>query len=96
MSVEDLTLPATTASRRRALAHALFGLTVLAIGAAIVFTVLAVRQGRSQEDVFGGITFLVGFVTFPFVGYVLASRRPDNLVGWVLFATGVGPGSTRS
>ena len=88
MSVETLTPPAGTGSRRRLLAHALFGLTLLSIGAGIVFTALDAGKGPGFDD-WG---FIAAFVAFPVVGYVLASRRPDNAVSWAMFGSGVALG----
>jgi signal transduction histidine kinase len=71
------------------LAHVLFGLTVACIAVGLVFTILDHRTFGSSWDVAGQITFLLGFAAFPIVGYVLASRRPDQRIGWVVFATGI-------
>jgi signal transduction histidine kinase len=92
VSVEALTPLESTGSRRRLLAHALFGVTLLAIGAGIVLTALDVRQRPGASNVLDDWGFIVAFVAFPIVGYVLASRRPDNAVSWVMFGSGVALG----
>jgi hypothetical protein len=44
--------------------------------------------GWDFSDVFGGVANLA----VPVVGFVLASRRPSNRVGWLFLVAGLGPG----
>src|SRR2546421_11565388 len=44
--------------------------------------------GWNFSDVFGGVANLA----VPVVGFVLASRRPGNRVGWLFLAAGLGLG----
>lgn len=37
----------------------------------------------------GDLSFLLAFMLFPVVGLVLASRKSDNAVGWILLSVGV-------
>jgi MFS family permease len=84
--------PAASLDRRRILAHVIFALTLLGIVAGIVFAVLDARRGTRTGHVTGDLTFILGFTTFPIVGYVLASRRPDNNVSWVMLGIGAALG----
>jgi signal transduction histidine kinase len=88
MSMEAVA-PPSSAGRLRILAHLLLALTVACIAAGLTFAFLDPRRTESAWDLAGQITFLLGFVSFPIVGYVLASRRPDQRIGWIVFATGI-------
>ena len=68
--------------RLRLLARVILGLTILlvAVGAWISF----LDSGSPGLD-----AFLVTFFLFPAAGYVVASRRPENSVGWVMLGVGV-------
>ena len=43
----------------------------------------------SAEGALGDVGLLVAFSAFPLIGYVLAVRRPDNSIGWVMLGMGV-------
>jgi len=74
------------AGRRLLLARWLLGVTIVGfIGAVAVATL---DGGLSQEEFDGDVVFSVIFLTFPVVGYVVASRRPDNNVGWLMLGMG--------
>ena len=45
-------------------------------------------HGGLETDLAGGISILLAFGAFPTVGALVASRRPDNLVGWLFTAIG--------
>jgi signal transduction histidine kinase len=79
---------AAGSGRHRVLARALLGSVLLLVLASVVIDVLPVH-GRtivpSASDYAFGATFLV----FPIVGYVLAMRRPENAIGWLLLG-GIG------
>jgi signal transduction histidine kinase len=87
-----MTLPAQSLERRRILAHVIFALTLLGIAAGVVFAILDARRGTRTGQVADDLTFILGFTTFPIVGYVLASRRPDNNVSWVMLGIGAALG----
>jgi signal transduction histidine kinase len=76
-----------TPPRARLLARALFGLVVLETVAGVTLQVLAGRAGATGVSA-GDVAFSVTFLLFPLVGLVLASRVPENSLGWVLLAVG--------
>jgi signal transduction histidine kinase len=70
------------------LARAVFGLTLLAAAGGVIFAVLDLR--RPAEAIFHvtDLPFLLAFAAFPVVGYILASRRPENAISWVVLGVG--------
>ncbi|MDP9241830.1 MAG: histidine kinase, partial [Actinomycetota bacterium] len=70
--------------------------SVLGIGAGLVFTALdslkLSEQGRAGSSPLSDLGFILGFITFPVVGYVMASRRPDNNLSWVILDIGAAVG----
>jgi signal transduction histidine kinase len=80
-STED---PATPVSspRLRLLARVIFGLTILSIAAGIWFSVI--DAGKFELD----LTFMLSFCLFPIIGYILAIRRPDNAISWLMLGIG--------
>jgi signal transduction histidine kinase len=68
----------------RWLARFLLGLTILGVGAGIWLTIL--------DDGSPGTDLLLFFFLFPIIGYVLATRRPDNAIGWVMLVVGIALG----
>ena len=77
---------AASAPRRRWLARAIFGLTILAVVAGTALSIVDTRAAQGFD------LLLVSFFLFPIVGYVLATRRPDNGIGWVMLGIGVALG----
>jgi signal transduction histidine kinase len=72
--------------RRLLLARVLLGVSLLGfLGAVVVATV---DGGLSRQEVDDDLVFAIVFMTFPVVGYVVASRRPDNNVGWLMLGMG--------
>ena len=63
-----------------------------------VFVVLGIGIGTpgDEEANLGAVGFLVAFFAFPLVGAVIATRRPDNAIGWLFLAIGVVLGLDRS
>ncbi len=56
----------------------------------IVATVTAVATpGRPARDFVQGFAFVVPVVAFSVVGTVIARRRPENLIGWLLATIGL-------
>jgi hypothetical protein len=75
-------------SRRRAtlLAWSLWGLFIGLIVVGKVFQYLSHVPGQTHGSDY---VLLVGFVLFPTVGAVIASRRPDNAIGWLYIGIGL-------
>jgi signal transduction histidine kinase len=79
----------TEASARR-LAKGLFAAFVLLLTVSVVFHVLATSAGiRSTSSLASGLGFLVMGSLFPIVGVILATRRPENALGWIMLVIGL-------
>ncbi|MCD6022268.1 MAG: histidine kinase [Actinomycetia bacterium] len=83
-------------SRRRVLlARVLAGLTLVSFAIGLVFTFLASAiRPPGAGDPLGDIGFVLSFAMFPVIGYVLALRRPENSIGWLMLGIGTFFGST--
>ena len=68
--------------RLRLLARLIFGLTILGIAGGIWFSIL--DAGKTETD----LAFLLSFCLFPIIGYILAIRRPDNAISWLMLGIG--------
>lgn len=80
--------------RRSPLAPALLGLTIALTAAAFFVAVLdrvrsGVPQGNNNLLAAGEVPYLIAFAAVPIVAYAVASRRPDNAIGWLLTGVGV-------
>ena len=73
----------------RWLAWALFGVVVLELAAAVVFEVLLAQETDQAGITLGDLGFILSFILFPFIGLLLASRRPGNALGWLMLAIGI-------
>ena len=73
------------------LARVLAALTVagFAVGLTFAFLDASVRPPGASDDPLGDIGFVLAFAMFPVIGYVLASRRPENSLGWLMLGIGV-------
>nr|MBA3739166.1 hypothetical protein [Actinomycetota bacterium] len=85
--------PADVARSRRLLLARVAGLMTLAgIAAGLWFEYLEARDTGTSflaNDLFSDLSFVLTFGTFPLIGYLLATRRPDNAIGWLLLGIGV-------
>jgi hypothetical protein len=69
---------------------AAWGLTILTLAvlaAALVFT--ALNAGRTSTARVGPDAFLSAGVMYAASGHLIASRRPDNAIGWLLSSIGL-------
>jgi hypothetical protein len=69
----------------RLLARIVFGLTILGVVASVWLSIL---DTQSQ----GSDLLVISFILFPVIGYVLATRRPDNAVSWLTLGVGAALG----
>jgi signal transduction histidine kinase len=76
----------TAAARRMA-----WGLLVVAVVLAGAGLVLSELNGERGDLVSGSLLALT-FLAFALTGSLVASRRPDNSIGWLLLGTGLGLG----
>jgi signal transduction histidine kinase len=71
------------------LSRALAGLTLAGFAMGLVFTFLASSiRPPGAGDPLGDIGFVLSFAMFPVIGYVLAIRRPENSIGWLMLGIG--------
>lgn len=72
------------------LAWSLCGISIVLVAVGIVLAVL-VRNSRTQGELdwLAEIVFSLALLVFPVVGALIASRRPDNSIGWLFCAVGV-------
>jgi hypothetical protein len=70
------------------LARAILGLTLVAMAGGITFSVLEALRSREAVLRLTDLPFLVAFAAFPAIGYILASRRPENAISWLLLGVG--------
>jgi signal transduction histidine kinase len=70
------------------LARVIFGLTLLLVAAGLTFAVLDAQRRGGGGWAATDLPFAVAFVAFPVVGFVLASKRPDNPISWLLSGVG--------
>jgi len=77
---------------RRGLATCAFALCVVLFLFAMTFGVLAKDADQSSSwsagGLWGGLAYLVAVFTYPAAGWLLAARRPDNPIGWLLLGIG--------
>ena len=89
MLQEQAHLADVAPGRHLLLARVLAGVTVLSFAIGLVFTFLAASiRPPGAGDPFGDIVFVLSFAMFPVIGYVLATRRPENSIGWLMLGIG--------
>jgi signal transduction histidine kinase len=71
------------------LAWGLFGLVVLELAVGIILEILLAQETDKAGITLGDIGFLLSFILFPFIGVLLASRRPGNALGWLMLVIGI-------
>jgi len=72
------------------LAWGLWAVAVAIVTAEVFFAVQ--NGGREAGGSYGGVLdslFRIGLMMFPTVGALVASRRPENAIGWIMLAAGV-------
>ena len=75
--------------RRTLLARVLAVITLAGFALGLVYTFLAAAiRPPGAGDPLGDIGFVLSFAMFPVIGYVLAIRRPENSIGWLLLGIG--------
>ncbi|HEY7969452.1 MAG TPA: hypothetical protein VID95_05600, partial [Candidatus Limnocylindrales bacterium] len=73
----------------RRLAAILAGISLAALVATVTLLVQN-AAGRSLTDYgVNGVFGLVLSATYPIVGWLIASRRPGNPIGWIMLAVGL-------
>ena len=77
-----------TAGRSRLLAHLTAGTALVLDALAFLLLLPQVRAGAAHLDTntIGG--FVLG-ATFPIVGWLIATRRPGNVMGWIFIVIGL-------
>jgi len=75
------------------LAWSLAGLSVaMFIGSIALFVLVKVAQSPGDQNTVGGVGNLlvyVPFLAFPIVGALVASKRPENPIGWICLVSGL-------
>lgn len=84
----------------RRVAWIVFAVALVLSAADAVFFVLTdslkSQSSWSSESVWGGVAFGLMLLAFPIAGVLIATRRPETLIGWLLLAIGVGWGLANS
>jgi signal transduction histidine kinase len=82
-------LDARSRDRRVVLARLLGVLTLAGFAVGALFTVLDAIQGSAGTgDPVGDLMYVLSFASFPVIGYVIATRRPENAIGWLMLGMG--------
>ncbi len=86
MSASDVPSEQRRDRRLRILASVLVGLVVLGV---IVRAFLNAANAGARSDLETGTAFDVLLLVFPAVGLVLVTKRPRNVLGWLMIAIGM-------
>jgi signal transduction histidine kinase len=79
-------------SKRLILARVFLGVFLVGLVADVVISILNANltgAGVFSEGPLSDLVFVGAFGMFPIIGYVLATRQPDNAIGWVMLGMGV-------
>ena len=73
------------------LAWSLGGLSVAMLVACVALLLLTIKAGGpfSASDAVGQLFITVPFLAFPIVGALIASKRPENPIGWICLVAGL-------
>jgi hypothetical protein len=78
-----------TNTRAAWLAWSLAGISVAMSAASFALLVLARSVRVPSSSIADDLLFSVSFLAFPVVGAMIASRRPQNPIGWICLADGL-------
>jgi signal transduction histidine kinase len=86
----EVSAPTIDRPRHRVvLARVLGAVTLAGFAIGLVYTFLAAAiRPPGAGDPLGDIAFVLSFAMFPVIGYVLAIRRPENSIGWLMLGIG--------
>src|SRR5829696_3653983 len=75
---------------RRAASYLAWSLCALCVALAVANLILALLNGRTLGEIFiaGSITFATLIGSYSVIGALIASHRPENLIGWTFLAVG--------
>jgi hypothetical protein len=75
---------------RRAASYLAWSLCALCVALAVANLILALLNGRTLGEIFiaGSITFATLIGSYSVIGALIASHRPENLIGWIFLAVG--------
>jgi signal transduction histidine kinase len=92
MAIDAGELATERPERRVLVARVFLGVFLVGIVADVVISILNANLtggGVFSEGPLSDLAFVAGFAMFPIIGYVLATRQPDNAIGWVMLAMGI-------
>ena len=70
-----------------------WGLCAVALGGMAAGAIMQDALGHSDEESWiEQVGLLVGFASFPVIGALVASRRPENAIGWIFVGIGMAIG----
>ena len=80
----------TSARAAAWLAWSLAGLSVVMFGASVVFAFLSLLAAdEPPSGLIGELALFAPLLSFPIVGGLISSKRPENPIGWICLAAGL-------